>query len=173
MDDLETKIEQIAAGHAEVAKIHFYDMVESMAKRCESPIERLLLAAMYHVQELHYREFDIQWFLRDTPSGRPFPPFGGALYCQSPQGVYRLDFYIEMVDQETGKPWYRLAIECDGHDFHEKTKQQAQRDKSRDRWLQTEGISVLRFTGSEIWRDPIACADQVYDAILAASARHR
>lgn len=54
-----------------------------------------------------------------------------------------------------------LAIECDGHDFHEKTKAQAIRDKSRDRTLLINGIPSMRFTGSEIWKDPFACVSEV------------
>ena len=50
------------------------------------------------------------------------------------------------------EPFCLIAVECDGHEFHEKTKQQAARDKARDR---------DRFTGSEIWKDPGACADEV------------
>lgn len=53
--------------------------------------------------------------------------------------------------------WVSLVVECDGHDFHEKTKEQAKRDKSRDRDLQAAGITVLRFTGSEIYNDINQC----------------
>ncbi len=49
------------------------------------------------------------------------------------------------------------VIECDGHDFHERTKEQAQRDKKRDRELQAAGYKVFRFTGSEIWRSRGEC----------------
>ena len=55
-------------------------------------------------------------------------------------------FYVEDLD-------IKLIVECDGHDFHEKTKEQAKKDKQRDRYLITSGFYVLRFTGSEIWND--------------------
>jgi hypothetical protein len=55
-----------------------------------------------------------------------------------------------------------LIVECDGHDFHEKTKQQAIRDKRRDRILQSLGYRVFRFTGSEIHNDAIACAVEAF-----------
>lgn len=97
--------------------------------------------------------------------------WAGAFYCQIPIGSYRPDFYLEVFDQQTEERWFRAIIECDGHEFHERTKSQAARDKRRDRWFQTEGITVLRFTGSEIWRDAIACADQVADAFHAAWRR--
>ena len=46
-----------------------------------------------------------------------------------------------------------IIIELDGHEFHEKTKDQAARDKKRDRVLQRSGYKVYHFTGSEIWND--------------------
>jgi very-short-patch-repair endonuclease len=54
-----------------------------------------------------------------------------------------------------------MIVECDGHDFHEKTKEQARRDKQRDRFLQSRGYKVLRYTGSEIWADPTECSDEI------------
>ena len=47
----------------------------------------------------------------------------------------------------------RLAVECDGHDFHDRTKERASRDRARDRRLQAAGITVFRFTGSDIHWD--------------------
>jgi very-short-patch-repair endonuclease len=57
-----------------------------------------------------------------------------------------------------------IAVECDGHDFHERTPRQAQYDKLRDRFFATNSIFVMRFTGREIKRDPVDCARQVYRA---------
>lgn len=55
----------------------------------------------------------------------------------------------------------RVAVECDGHDFHERTKEQAEHDKARDRDMQAAGWVVARFTGSEINRDPVLAAGKV------------
>ena len=52
---------------------------------------------------------------------------------------------------------FRLVIECDGHEWHEKTKEQAAADRKRDRLFVKNGYAVMRFTGSEIWRDPMEC----------------
>lgn len=83
-----------------------------------------------------------------------------------PQAVirsYRIDFLV------VGK--YRgpiiVAVECDGHEWHERTPTQAQRDKSRDRVLQSLGMQVLRFTGREIWQNPDKCALEVATALDA------
>jgi very-short-patch-repair endonuclease len=58
-----------------------------------------------------------------------------------------------------------MIVECDGHDFHEKTKDQARRDKQRDRFFQSKGYKVLRYAGSEIWADPEKCADEIIDEL--------
>lgn len=54
----------------------------------------------------------------------------------------------------------------DGHEFHEKTKQQAQYDKKRDRKLTKLGYKILRFTGSEIYNDVRKCIMEVEDLII-------
>lgn len=44
-------------------------------------------------------------------------------------------------------------VECDGHNYHERTSEQAKRDRKRDRDLTSQGFTVVRFTGSEIVSD--------------------
>lgn len=80
--------------------------------------------------------------------------------------AYRLDFGIVVrgVDKSVRG---RIAVECDGHDFHERTKEQAKRDRKRDRDLQAAGWRVLRFTGSEIYQDSRACAGSVWAQVWA------
>jgi very-short-patch-repair endonuclease len=69
---------------------------------------------------------------------------------------YRADFVLTAF----GVKPRTVVVECDGHDYHERTKEQAQRDRSRDRAMQRLGLQVLRFTGSEIHRDPMRCAHE-------------
>jgi very-short-patch-repair endonuclease len=77
---------------------------------------------------------------------------------------YRVDFLVWFV---VGESIGKVAIECDGHDFHEKTKEQAAKDKRRDRDLLASEIPVMRFTGSEIFRDSHGCAKQVESVVAA------
>lgn len=55
----------------------------------------------------------------------------------------------------------RLGIEVDGHIWHEKTKEQVQNDKERERFLISNEWKLLRFTGSEVFRDPTKCLEEV------------
>lgn len=82
------------------------------------------------------------------------------IHTQYTIGSYRADIAIITHGQ-------RIVIEADGHNFHERTKEQAQHDKKRDREMQTLGWRVMRFTGSEIYRDPVGCVSQVSDLLLA------
>lgn len=74
-------------------------------------------------------------------------------------GNYTVDFLIEVYEKKY------IVIECDGHEFHEKTKEQAKHDKERDRFLQKEGYSVYRFTGSEIFNNPIQVLSEIVEII--------
>lgn len=75
---------------------------------------------------------------------------------------YRLDFLVEFHTQINGvAARVLLDVECDGHDFHERTKEQAERDKARDRDMQALGYRVARFTGSEIARSPESVASKI------------
>ena len=85
-------------------------------------------------------------------------------------GNYRVDFVVEFLSQGE---WFRAVIECDGHDFHEKTKEQAEHDKQRDRFLQGQGYRVLRFTGREIWRDPVKCRREVIEILMEDARKKR
>ena len=79
----------------------------------------------------------------------------------SPQysiGKYRADF---MFCACFGGKRQLIAVECDGHDFHERTKEQARRDKARDRYFVKNDIKVLRFTGSEIYADTKKCIEEI------------
>lgn len=60
---------------------------------------------------------------------------------------------------------FSLAIECDGHDYHDRTKQQAAYDRSRDRELLVRNVFTIRFTGSEIVHSVERCASDAIRAI--------
>jgi hypothetical protein len=67
-----------------------------------------------------------------------------------------------------------LLVECDGHDWHERTPQQASRDRARDRDIyRRTGLAVLRFTGSDIHRDADSCAVEILETAVVEFARHQ
>jgi len=87
-------------------------------------------------------------------------------------GNWRVDFIVHRYDWICEK-WRDLIVECDGHEYHERTKQQAARDRKRDRLVSMQGATILRFTGSEIWNDPFGCAREVFHWFVAESVREK
>lgn len=132
----------------------------------ESPIEQIMASAMCALIAVDHSQIGFVCDRREInhKAAREFvnaQPLWAYVFPQTVIGQYRADFFIAYrrgLNAVGG-----IVVECDGHEFHEKTKQQVARDKARDRALQTEGYRVFRFTGSEIWRNPIACAAEVLD----------
>lgn len=134
--------------------------------RGDTPIEKYFFDAIRLQIALGFCEFSTVF----APSKRKFfnnsDVFGFGespliIESQVQIGSRRVDFCIGFL--RGIKHVRALVVECDGHDFHERTKDQAKRDRSVDRELQSLGLTVFRFTGSELWNDPVACADQVLD----------
>jgi very-short-patch-repair endonuclease len=96
---------------------------------------------------------------------------GMFLVPQRQIGDYRVDFLlgVSVGDQPVSNLRKCVVVECDGHQWHEKTKEQAARDKQRDRFLQTQCGGVVHFTGSEIYRNAPGCLS---DAIKVLEALH-
>jgi very-short-patch-repair endonuclease len=137
------------------------------ARCCESPIEKLLVAQFVHPNTA--LNWDMRGEILFPPSGSiehctPPPKEGFYLWPQIKIGPYRVDFVFAAVRASHDTSF--VVIECDGHDYHERTKQQAQRDKSRDRYLVGRGFRILRYTGSEIYRDPDAVWDEIIKIVL-------
>lgn len=142
-----------------------------MAPKCESPIERLMLEAMlsyFWLREIcslgGFRGASRYLARAKRDGDEDFMGETNFIQQQVELGDYRVDFML--CRWERPRPDLILTtpvvvIECDGHDFHERTKEQAQRDKARDRELQQCGVCVLRYTGSEIWRDAWGCAEEI------------
>ena len=128
--------------------------------RCESPIEKLFLCALWSRGCWVGR---LKLSLAPHFDGLCMDARESLLAVAAPQiqiGPYRVDFLLAMYCSAT-EPLSLVAVECDGHDFHEKTKHQAARDKRRDRDLQMRGVQVFRYTGAEIWHDAGGCASEV------------
>lgn len=105
----------------------------------ESPVERLMYVALNHQLNSNY---------------------GHLLFMLEPQKEvecnnkkYRVDFMLTLSDSTIMKS-VSFIIEVDGHDFHEKTKEQVAKDKKRERDLAYKYDGLLRFSGSEIYSDP-------------------
>ena len=84
---------------------------------------------------------------------------------------YRADFYFD-TEYEFNFHYkyehdFKLVIECDGHDFHEKTKEQVKYNNDRDYDLKKAGYDILHFSGSQIFNEPFECANKTIDYIIS------
>jgi hypothetical protein len=124
-----------------------------MSRLCESPIEVMLGSAIAMADLFDDYGSPKIIICSQGEEEAHYGPEARLLIPQYKIDGYRLDFVLK-------EPPFMVAIECDGHDFHERTKQQAARDRQKDRAIQHGGMHILRFTGSEINRDPSGCAHQ-------------
>ena len=66
-------------------------------------------------------------------------------------GRYLVDFLVDLGNE-------KAIIECDGRLYHDHLK-----DQERDKHLSLEGYEIFRFTGSEIYSNPIRCVEEVME----------
>lgn len=136
------------------------DLAESC---CQSPIEELMLVELYFA-DWGYTD----WRGVGLHDGTmPFDLPADAIVNLAPQypcGNYSIDIAVLARPWRGGQP-LKIAVECDGHDFHEKTHEQAAHDKRRDRELQKSGFLVFRFTGAEITKNAKKVANEVAEYV--------
>ena len=155
-------IARLIQRHAEEKEARLRAYMDFGFEDCESPIEVLLAAGVHALADL--REIKVSVGKR-TPEQIVEIGYKGEIVYLVPQvqiGAFRVDF-VAYAWSPFALKFFKLVVECDGHDFHERTKEQAAKDRSRDRALQDAGYAGYRFTGSEIYRDLFKCADQVLE----------
>ena len=110
----------------------------------QSPLERKLFLELRRANIYFKAQYGLNWQGRnvsvsDKSFGHPTNNFKDVLTV--------VDFYIEKRD-------IKLCIYTDGHTYHERTEEQAQRDRTIDRKLQELGFQVLRYTGKDVHENP-------------------
>ena len=70
----------------------------------------------------------------------------------------RTDVYIWVPADEA----FNVIVECDGFDYHSDREAFA-RDRQRDRALKAHGYDVLRYAGTEIYRNPVQASSDLFD----------
>lgn len=116
---------------------------------CESPIEIMLGMAL-----------DIVGFTT---------PIYNKVCCESQTEIvaengkkYRADFLVFINNKKNA-----LIVECDGHEFHEKTKEQVNYRNQRDYDLKASGYDILHYSGSRIYANPFTVACEIFNYVLA------
>ncbi len=138
---------------ARIAPTHTRTPWERRLGSTDSPIESIVLAALCECAVDHGYRVAKTAGRSDTLGIRP----------QTTVDRYRIDLMVSFLFHGAE---LHLAIECDGHDFHEKTKAQARKDRSREMALTYLGYRVVRFTGSEIVVNARACAAEIMSMVM-------
>jgi hypothetical protein len=147
--------------------------LDKLLQLCESPVEQILLAALFD-----------RWNPDAIPEHKRlqccfsanYPACDGIfmVICEMQKiikpfsygNTYRADLYFYIsrfrpFRQEAFPELARLIVEVDGHDFHDRTKHQASYDRKRDRDLTLTGYRVIRFTGSDVYNNPLQCVEDI------------
>jgi very-short-patch-repair endonuclease len=162
--------------------------ISAFVAQCESPVEQILVVTLYNSWHA-----SINTGLNRLQCSLPalYPGWEGIFDVRvelqkaiwTPLQEYRVDLYMFLTRfwSNSEQPvWGKLVVEIDGHDFHDRTKQQASYDRERDRAITLEGYRVIRFTGSDVFNDPYHCvedikyqlndlANQVFDTYLESN----
>lgn len=137
-------------------KIDYEFSLELSLVDCESPIEQLLALELEASNITSFKFFnpfiDVEEIIKQA-----------NIIINNKK--YRVDFLIIVDYKNQGKK--QFVIECDGYEFHQKTKKQVEDDNKRQRALQAAGYEVIRFSGSEIYNKPFLCALEIKDIILS------
>jgi hypothetical protein len=156
--------------------------LDGVGRHCESPMEELLLYTVARDQSflvaLPVAMFAAECTIQEMPGKSGW--WAGVVLWRGTEFSTRVIIQYEPADVAarfdfafitvkggvmTGAPIHRLDVEVDGHDFHERTKEQASRDRSRDREALIAGWDVVRFTGSDVYRDARRCVLDIMDLI--------
>jgi len=131
-------------------------ILEESLINCESPIEQLLSLALANLNIKNIHKFNPFIDVVEIEKQK-------EIYCNGKK--YRVDFCIPVIYKN--KENQTFIVECDGHEFHQKTKEELEKDNNRTRNFQKAGYEVIRFSGTEIWHRPYKCADEILNIILS------
>jgi hypothetical protein len=138
-------------------------------ERCGPPLELALAHAFSRLSRFEWRDEGAHPWVVGT-----WPGWFLTLFAQPQYGRYWPDFAItgesprhpNVSAPDNALPPFIVIIEVDGHEFHEKTKEQAEHDRRRDRFMTSTNARLFRFTGSEVFRDADACALEVFEHVI-------
>jgi hypothetical protein len=144
------QIEKASESAREVLLLAITEKIEGLRNVFESPLEE---------------SFYVWWVaLEQVVSG------GNILVQLDPQFPvvigdehYRLDFRVKAWKRgDTAGNYPKIAVEVDGHEFHERTREQVALRDARDRALQKDGWVVFHYSWSEFFADPLGKVAEVY-----------
>lgn len=147
--------------HIEEEKQTTQDMYQETLSTFAEQLRTMNQQAYKAQQEASQRLCETQQSVKGSPIEEAFYAEWCLMYPQVelkrqyPIGKYRVDFAHLAT---------HLVIELDGHKTHSSRKDRT-RDYQRQRVIEDEGWTFLRFTGSEIYADTTSCVFITYNRI--------
>jgi very-short-patch-repair endonuclease len=151
-------------------------MSESLAllSMARSPIEQMVLKSALQHPNMPARFQHGAWRIQ---SGNVMmslmcnQPVHGVRRCGS-RWRYVADIVVGASHMSDFQRTFSIVVaELDGHDFHDRTREQAIRDRKRDRDMAYAGWRVVRFTGSEVYANPSMVWEEIVSQALAEVRR--
>lgn len=132
----------------------YYNQLKESLINCESPIEQMLSLELesLHLDNSIYFNPNLEIIGFDKQC---------EIECN--KNKYRVDILIPVIFYR--KIYKCFIIECDGHEFHQKNKEQVKKDNIRQRDIEMSGYKIIRFSGSEIYNDAYGCALEILKII--------
>lgn len=160
-DSLPVRAKSMFFSAMQYIAIHYNDCLNTFAmtwcddyKSCKSPIEKILFLAFRILETVRCNE------LSDKSVAFNIEP---QYLVDTGKKKYYVDLYFEI---ESWTENVGVAVECDGYEFHQKSKKQVKYDNEREYEIKKCGFDMLRFSGSQIYNDPFKCANDIFDYLL-------
>lgn len=134
----------------------YSDDLKHCIEGCESPIEQLLKIELQKLNLISTIKFNPYIDVVDIINQE-------TIECGKKK--YRVDFLIPVIYKNQENICF--IVECDGYEFHQKSKEQVKKDNERTRNLQKQGYEIIRFSGSEIWKNVNECALEIKRIIFS------
>lgn len=152
--------------------IHGYNILEHKL----TPVEQIFWVAycvyIARFYEFNIFEYDLE-YLTTIPTHAMFMEeicVQKEIYLNNKK--YVPDFIIDLSRKNCKNEYVypelkdlKYIIEIDGFDYHSK-KEQMNYDYGRETDLKLAGYNIIRFTGSQVFREPFTCVDKVVAIIL-------
>lgn len=140
-----------------------YGLLESVID-CESPMEQLLAIEMERLGVCNIEHFNPFVKVNELLNQGEININGKTYYADF---LFTVSYFKKVKGEFKADCIKKFVIEVDGHEFHQKTKEQVEHDNERQRALQKAGYEVIRFSGTEVYHKSYKCASEVLSVILS------
>ena len=163
-ENVQKVIDYAAQVSGRKAEEYFRDDMENLIHDnvIDSPIEQLFWVALHAVSSAQGYAVNPGPVLNSTTTLMP----GVYISPQVKIDQFRIDFIVSYVGYKGIDGPITVAVELDGHQFHDRDKVQRSYEKRRDRYLTRNGYRPMHYTGSDVVANPFGVAFEVLEFVV-------